>query len=84
MKRLPVNLLKIDKSVIDSAPSDGDLVLIVKSIAQTLDLKVVAEGVETQEHADWLVPQGINFAQGYLFSQALPYDVFKQRYITTL
>nr|MBP9643758.1 EAL domain-containing protein [Budvicia sp.] len=84
LKRLPVNLLKIDKSFIDSAPRDGDLVLIVKSIAQTLDLKVVAEGVETQEQADWLVSQGINFAQGYLFSQALPYDVFKQRYITTL
>ena len=84
LKRLPVNLLKIDKSFIDSVPRDGDLVLIVKSIAQTLDLKVVAEGVETQEQADWLVSQGINFAQGYLFSQALPYDVFKQRYITTL
>ncbi|WP_159566805.1 biofilm formation regulator HmsP [Budvicia diplopodorum] len=84
LKLLPVDELKIDKSFIDSVPDDGAMVLIVKSIAQALSLKVVAEGVEFQAQADWLAAQGIHCAQGYLFSRALPYETFKKRYIDTL
>ncbi|ARD18432.1 biofilm formation regulator HmsP [Edwardsiella piscicida] len=80
LRHLPVDILKIDKSFIDQIPLDGALVRIVGSIAEVLSLDVVAEGVETQGQCDWLLANGIHYAQGYFFSPALSQRDFLAKY----
>ena len=68
LKRFPVDRLKIDRSVIrDIGVDPGDAVLVkgIIDLAHTLELEVVAEGVETAEQLAFLVAQGCDFAQGY-------------------
>src|SRR3546814_20747986 len=75
LKRLPLYELKIDKSFIHDAPGDSDNSAIVKLIvamARQLGLLVVAEGVETQEQADFLTALECDAMQGYLFAPPEP------------
>jgi diguanylate cyclase (GGDEF)-like protein/PAS domain S-box-containing protein len=75
LKRMPLYELKIDKSFINETPADADGTAIVRSImamAAHLRLRVVAEGVETQEQADFLVANGAPHMQGYLLARPLP------------
>lgn len=75
LKRLPINELKIDKTFVQDAPTDPDdaaLVEAILSLAQHLHLRVVAEGVETQEQADFLNARGTVIHQGYLFGKPEP------------
>jgi len=81
LKKLPIDKLKIDKSFVIDLPFDEDDVGITKaviSLAKSLNLKVIAEGVETQEQKDFLLKNGCNFIQGYFYSKPLPaYEVEK-------
>ena len=75
--RLPVQFLKIDRSFIVTMLDDSDtmqLVRMIVSLAQSLRLKVVAEGVETQEQADALRTLGCDQAQGFLYGKPLSFD----------
>jgi diguanylate cyclase (GGDEF)-like protein/PAS domain S-box-containing protein len=75
LKRLPINELKIDKTFVQDAPTDPDdaaLVDTILSLAQHLHLQVVAEGVETQEQADFLNAHGTVIHQGYFFGKPEP------------
>jgi len=75
LKRLPLYELKIDKSFIHDVPDDTDNSAIVKLIlamAKQLGLRVVAEGVETREQADFLAALECDAMQGYLFSRPMP------------
>ena len=75
LKRLPIHELKIDKSFVQDAPhdpSDAALVEAILSVAGHLRLKVVAEGVETQEQADFLNQRANVVHQGYLFGRPAP------------
>jgi diguanylate cyclase (GGDEF)-like protein/PAS domain S-box-containing protein len=75
IKKLPIQAIKIDRSFIDGLPGDEDDASIVKSVlslAQDLDLRVVAEGVETTAQLDFLVSLGCREFQGYLFSRPVP------------
>jgi EAL domain-containing protein (putative c-di-GMP-specific phosphodiesterase class I) len=75
LKRMPLYELKIDKSFIRETPGDADGTAIVRSIlamAAHLRLRVVAEGVETQEQAAFLAANGAPHMQGYLFARPLP------------
>jgi diguanylate cyclase (GGDEF)-like protein/PAS domain S-box-containing protein len=77
LKRLPIHELKIDKSFVQDAPhdpSDAALVEAILSVAGHLRLKVVAEGVETQEQADFLNQRANVIHQGYLFGRPAPAD----------
>jgi EAL domain-containing protein (putative c-di-GMP-specific phosphodiesterase class I) len=72
LSHMPVDVLKIDKSFIDDIlhnPQQMALVETIVSLARTLDLAVVAEGIELAEHRDALVRMGCPYGQGYLFSK---------------
>ncbi|MBG6072312.1 MULTISPECIES: bifunctional diguanylate cyclase/phosphodiesterase [unclassified Polaromonas] len=75
LKRLPLDQLKIDKSFVAEVLTDRTDAAISRTIitlAHSLNLEVVAEGVETQAQQDFLVAQGCDQFQGFLFSQPLP------------
>ena len=75
LRRLPINTLKIDRSFIidvETDPEEAALVESIISMAKTLNLRVVAEGVETQEQQTLLDSLGCHEIQGYLFSKPLP------------
>ncbi|WP_428034203.1 EAL domain-containing protein [Amphritea sp.] len=75
LKRLPLNTLKIDRSFIRDIGSDHDDEVIVKTIidmAHNLNLKVVAEGVETEEQLAFVRMYDCDQVQGYLFSPPVP------------
>lgn len=81
LRRLPVNLLKIDQSFIRDMRSDNASLAIVNSIialANSLGMDTIAEGVETEEESALLASNGCYQMQGYHFSRPLPQDMFKR------
>ncbi|HVI53121.1 MAG TPA: EAL domain-containing protein [Candidatus Sulfotelmatobacter sp.] len=75
LKGFPISKLKIDRSFvmdIDRDPNDAAIVTAIVAMAHALKLKVVAEGVETQQHLDFLRNLGCDQIQGYLFSRPVP------------
>jgi diguanylate cyclase (GGDEF)-like protein/PAS domain S-box-containing protein len=87
LSKLPVDTLKIDRSfVIDmtTGPQGFALVSTIISLAHSLKLKVVAEGVETEEQARLLRSLSCDEMQGYLFSKPLPGEIFETKFLTRL
>jgi diguanylate cyclase (GGDEF)-like protein/PAS domain S-box-containing protein len=77
LKQFPVNAIKIDRSFIrdlHSDPDDAAIVRAVISLGKSLGIKIVAEGIETQEQAAYLRKHGCDFGQGYLFGAAVAGD----------
>jgi diguanylate cyclase (GGDEF)-like protein len=75
LKRLPVEVVKVDRSFVDGLgtdPEDSAIVAAVLSLAHAMGLHVVAEGVETPLQASELVALGCTVAQGFLWSPAVP------------
>ncbi|HOB20094.1 MAG TPA: EAL domain-containing protein, partial [Candidatus Atribacteria bacterium] len=79
LKHLPVNTLKIDKSFIRDIETDKErsITEAIILLAHRLNLKVVAEGVETYNQYDILTSQGCDLLQGYLFSKPMAADEFE-------
>jgi EAL domain-containing protein (putative c-di-GMP-specific phosphodiesterase class I) len=74
LKRYPVHTLKMDKSFIDHIADDEEdatFARMVISIANTLNLDLIAEGVETEEQLQFLKREGCRYIQGYYFSKPL-------------
>jgi diguanylate cyclase (GGDEF)-like protein/PAS domain S-box-containing protein len=79
LKRFPVTSLKIDQSFVRELGQDSNASAIVKaviSIGHSLDMKVIAEGVETERQMSFLVENGCDAMQGYLFSRPLGAEEF--------
>lgn len=84
LSKFPVDTLKIDRAfVIEMTDSEQGLALVstIIGLAHALSLKVVAEGVETEEQARLLRGLNCDEMQGYLFSQPVPAEVFEARFL---
>ena len=81
LKNLPLDQLKIDQSfisdVLDGA-NNATIAKVVISLAETLGLDVIAEGVETESQRQFLLDNGCRKFQGYLFSRPLTIDAFEE------
>ena len=81
LRRFPIDALKIDRSFVREIPDNADdcaLTSAVIAMAHGLRLRVVAEGVETEEQAQFLRDQECDELQGFLFSRAVPASEFEQ------
>jgi diguanylate cyclase (GGDEF)-like protein/PAS domain S-box-containing protein len=81
LKRLPVDMLKIDQSFVRDAthdPNDAEIIRAIVAMARSLGLALIAEGVEQQDQLDFLQAQDCHLYQGYLFSKPLPQDAFRE------
>ena len=79
LKRLPLTTLKIDRSFVRDLATDSDdriLAATIIALGHQMELKVVAEGVETEEQRQILLEQGCDLAQGYLFDRPMPPEAF--------
>ena len=80
LRRFPIDKLKIDRGFINevmSRPEDASIVRAIVSLAHSLKLKVVAEGVESTEQLEFLKTLGCDQYQGFHFSPALPPEQFE-------
>ena len=71
----PVDIIKIDRSFIAAARSgtrSGVIVEAMVGLANRLGMKIIAEGIETQDQAEWLQSMGCRLGQGFLYAQAMP------------
>ena len=82
MKTLPVDVLKIDKAFVDGLPDDSSMVQAIIQMARSLNLHLIAEGIETDAQRAWLAEAGVESGQGFLFAPAVPSDVFEERYLS--
>lgn len=81
LKRLPISALKIDRSfvsMIDSSGNNDEIVRAIVTLARNLDLKVIAEGVETQIQLDVLKQLECEGAQGFHFAAPMGFDELQQ------
>ena len=81
LKRLPVKKLKIDQSFVRDIPGDRDDEAIVKAvilIAKSMNLEVIAEGVEEETQQTFLLEQGCQYSQGYLYAKPMPINQFEE------
>ena len=84
LQRMPVNALKIDRSFVSQAPHNnrnGAIVKAIVAMATSLELGVIAEGVETAEEEEFLMRIGCHEMQGYWFGHPVPEKEFAQRHL---
>ncbi len=78
LKKLPIQLLKIDKSfvdtILDSRDEDKEILSSIITLAHSIGIKVVAEGVEEKIQLDWLRKKECNICQGYYTGKPMPRD----------
>lgn len=79
LRQFPIDRLKIDQSFIRNAlnnPDDAAIARTIIALGRSLNLKIIAEGVETIEHEEFLVREGCDEVQGYRYSKPVPPDKF--------
>lgn len=84
LRQFPIDRLKIDQSFIKNALINQDDAVITRSIiglAKSLNLRVIAEGVETLQHESFLKGEGCHEVQGYYYSRAVPAEEFAERFL---
>jgi len=81
LKHLPIDVLKIDQTFVrdmNTDPNDAAIVMAIITLAHSLNLKAIAEGVETQEQFNMLRLLRCDEVQGYLFSKPVPPEAFEK------
>jgi len=79
LRRLPVDTVKIDKSFVHEIPDnreDTSIAMAIIAMAKSLNLNIVAEGVENHRQLNFFRQQGVQVVQGYLFSEPVPAEAF--------
>ncbi len=87
LHRLPVHSLKIDRSFVSQMQPGNrncQVVSTIIALSEQLDIKVVAEGIETDEQLQWLKSLGCEFGQGYFFSKPLSVKEIEDRFLSSL
>ena len=87
LRKIEIDVLKIDKSFSDEVLNDERGRIIIESIiqmAKRLKIKTVAEGIETKEQVDYLKQIGCDMIQGYYFEKPLPLEEFEEKYLLFL
>lgn len=77
LAKMPIDFIKIDSSFVQKMQADHKTEAVVKSIiylAQTLQIKIISEGIETEAQMNKLIELGSDYGQGYLFSKPIPLD----------
>ncbi|HEY6898187.1 MAG TPA: EAL domain-containing protein, partial [Rhodocyclaceae bacterium] len=80
LKRLPMTTLKIDRSFVSDMPDDLEAVSITRAIlalGRSLNLNIIAEGVEAREQVEMLRDNGCDLLQGYYFAKAMTAEAFR-------
>lgn len=83
LKQFPIDVLKIDRTFVDGLPSgeqDAQIARAIIAMAHSLNLAVIAEGVETHEQLDFLREHGCDEVQGYLFGRPMPASQFEAQF----
>lgn len=83
LKQFPIDVLKIDRSFVDGLPSgqqDAQIARAIIAMAHSLNLAVIAEGVETLEQLEFLREHGCDEVQGYLFGRPMPPARFEAQF----
>jgi diguanylate cyclase (GGDEF)-like protein/PAS domain S-box-containing protein len=83
LKQFPIDVLKIDRTFVDGLPSgeqDAQIARAIIAMAHSLNLAVIAEGVETHEQLDFLREHGCDEVQGYLFGRPMPAGQFEMQF----
>lgn len=84
LRRLPLTVLKLDRSLVLGLPHEQEDAAIVRAVVETshaLGLRVVAEGIETIAQRDYLTRIGCDEGQGYLFSRPVPPEELRQGFV---
>lgn len=80
LKRFPIDTIKIDRSFIRDIltdPSDAAICDAIRAMAESMNMEVIAEGVETKEQLDYLIANGFSIVQGYYFGKPEPMPFFE-------
>ena len=80
LETFELDTLKIDKSFVDAIGTEAvtnHVIGHVIDMAKSLALDIVAEGIETVQQASWLIDQGVEYGQGFLFSRPIPASEFR-------
>lgn len=80
LKKFPFDAIKVDKSFVHQlshSDEDKEIVRSIISIAKKLNLKVTVEGIENSEHESFILAEGCDIGQGFLYGKPMPYDEFE-------